>query len=120
MKSRSPHKLSHVPPQIESFVCVCGVVTPAAPFVCVTVCCSVLQCVAMWKCRDSRYSICVCGTCVEEEIFSKCVALCCSVLQCVASVLQCVAVCCSVLQCVAVCCSVLQCVECVEEEIFNK
>jgi len=27
-----------------------------------------------------------------------------------ATVLQCVAVCCSVLQCVAVCCSVLQCV----------
>jgi len=29
-----------------------------------------------------------------------------------ASVLQCVAVCCSGLQCVAVCCSVLQCVDC--------
>jgi len=46
------------------------------------VCCSVLQCVAVY----------------------------CNVLQCVAvccSVLQCVAVCCSVLQCVAVCCSVL-------------
>jgi len=40
-------------------------------------------------------------------------AVCCSVLQCVAlccSVSQCVAVCRSVLQCVAVCCSVLQCV----------
>jgi len=31
----------------------------------------------------------------------------CFVLQCAASVLQCVAVCCSVLQCVAVCCDVL-------------
>jgi len=43
----------------------------------------------------------------------QCVAVRCSVLQCVAvcsSALQCVAVCCSVLQCVAVCCSVLQCV----------
>ena len=43
----------------------------------------------------------------------QCVAVCCSVLHCVAvccSVLQRDAVCCSVLQCVAVCCSVLQCV----------
>ena len=42
----------------------------------------------------------------------ECVAVCCGVLQCVAvrcSVLQCVAVCCSVMQCVAVRCSVLQC-----------
>jgi len=42
----------------------------------------------------------------------QCVAVCCSVFQCVAvccSLLQCVAVCCSVLQGAAVCCSVLQC-----------
>ena len=65
------------------------------PYVCVAVCCSVLQFVA------------VCCSVLP------CVAVCCSVLQCVAvccSVLQCVAACCSVSQCVAVCCSVLQCV----------
>jgi len=50
-----------------------------------TVCCSVLQCVAL------------------------CVAVCCSVLQCVA---VCCSVCCSVLQCVAVCCGMLQRVCC--------
>ena len=55
---------------------------------CVAVCCSVVQCGAVW-----------CSV-------LQCVAVCCSVLQCGAvwcSVLQCVAVCCSVLQCVAVC-----------------
>ena len=82
-----PPQTESCPPTIESFICVCGVVTPATPFVCVTVCCSVLQCVAvcrsvsqcvavccsvlqcvaMWKCRDSRYSICVCGTRVGER-----------------------------------------------------
>jgi len=54
-------------------------------------CCSVLQCVAVY-----------CSV-------LQCVAVCCSVLQRVAAccnVLQCVALCCSVLQCVAVCCSV--------------
>jgi len=69
---------------------------------CVTVCCSVLQLVA------------VCSV-------LQCVAVCCSVLQCVAVIQwsasmheiiriahQVVAVCCSVLQCVAVYCSVLQ------------
>ena len=73
-----------------------------------TLCCSVLQCVA------------VCCSVLQ------CVAMCCSVLQCVTAccceftirhtmsereraVWQCVAVCCSELQCVAVCCSVLQC-----------
>jgi len=62
-----------------------------------TMCCSVLQCVA------------VCC--------SLCVAVCCSVLQCVAVCCRCVwishvtnTMCCSVLQCVAVCCRVLQCV----------
>jgi len=46
-------------------------------------------------------------------IVLQCVAVRCSVLQCgkvLCSVLQRAAVCCSVLQCVAVCCSVLQCV----------
>ena len=67
---------------------------PGCIFLCVAVCCSVLQCLA------------VCCSVLQ------CVAVCCSVLQCVAvccSMLQCVAVCCSVcvLQCVAVCCSVL-------------
>jgi len=63
------------------------------------VCCSVLQCGAVW-----------CSVC-------PCVAVCCSVLQCVAVCcrlekdiprvhpgVQCVVVRCSVLQCVAVCC----------------
>jgi len=55
---------------------------------------------------------CVISTFLSASML-QCVAVCCSVLQCVAgccSVLRCVAVCCSVLQCVAVCCSVLQCV----------
>ena len=52
----------------------------------ITVCCSVLQCIAV------RCSV------------LQCVAVCCSVLQCVT-------VCCGVLRCVAVCCIiVLQCV----------
>jgi len=60
----------------------------------------------------------------EDRGFCKCVAVCCSVLQCVcsalqgdliddrasASVLQCVAMCCSLSQRVAACCSVSQCV----------
>jgi len=71
---------------------------------CITVCCSVLQCVAVY------YSV------------LQCIPVCCSVLQCVAvyysvlqcitvrrSVFQCVAVYSSVLQCITVCCSVLQC-----------
>ena len=87
---------------------------------CVAVCCSVLQCVAV-------YYVAVC-----------CSALCCSVLQCVAVrwheedfcsprsraynvrvCCTCVAVSCSVLH---VCCSVLQCVavmECREQEFSN-
>jgi len=54
---------------------------------CVAVCCSVLQCVAIWH-----------ELCVLQRV-----AVCCSVLQCAA-------VCCSVLQYVAICCTVLQCV----------
>ena len=85
---------------------------------CVAVCCSVLQCVALffyWFCSF------FCQVRLQR------VAVCCSVLQCVAvsgvvvllvlflllsgesSVLQRVAACCSVLQHGAVCCSVLQC-----------
>jgi len=59
-----------------------------------SVCCSVLQCVAV-RCSALQ-----------------CVAMCCSVLRCVAvccSLLKSVAVCCSLLQSVAVCCSLLQC-----------
>ena len=61
-------------------------------WLCVAVCCSALQCVAVW-CRVEQYG-----------------AVCCSVVQCVAvwcSVVQRGVVCCSVLQCVAVCCSAL-------------
>jgi len=66
------------------------------------VCCSVLQCVAVY-----------CSV-------LQCIAVCCSVFQYVAvccsakfanyevSYTRCAAVCCSVLQCVAVCCSVLR------------
>ena len=77
---------------------------------CTTVCCSVLQCVA----------VCCIAVCCSVL---QCVAVCCSVLHC--SVLQCVALCSgfdfnmpetsmqyvysSVLQCVAVCCSVFLC-----------
>ena len=81
---------------------------------CVTVCCSVSQCVAV------RWGVLQCVTVCCS--ISQYVAACCSVLQCVAvccmccsvlqyvPVLRCVAVCCSVFQCVVVYCSVLQCV----------
>jgi len=73
-------------------------------YLCVAVCCSVLQCVAVC-CSVLLTSLRICTDVLQ------CVAVCCSVLQCVA-------VCCSVLltslriytsvlQCVAVCCSVL-------------
>ena len=84
-----------------------------------SVCCSVLQCVAV--CRNVSELQLVAECCVLHLACSstlyvlQCVAVCCSVLQCVAvccSVLQCVAVCCSVSQCeqVAVSCDVSQCV----------
>jgi len=67
------------------------------------VCCSVLQCVAVWCSELSRYIMaksCTCRVSVLQYF-----AVCCSLLHCVAvvwcSVLQCVAVYCSV------CCSVL-------------
>ena len=82
---------------------------------CVAVCCSVLWCIAVCLCRGMHASsITVCCSVLHY------IAVCCSVLQCVAiccsvslegyaRILH--AVCCSVLQCIAVCCSsVLQCV----------
>jgi len=94
---------------------------------CVAVCCSVMQCVAMFFCAlsvlqksdlsNGRRNLCI-KVCIEV-----CVAVCCSVLQCVAvrySVLQrsdmangyrnvCIAVCVEVCvaRCVAVCCNTL-------------
>jgi len=53
----------------------------------VAVCCSVLQCVAVW--------------CTLIVFVLQCVTACCGVSQCVAKV----AVCFSGLQCVAICCS---------------
>jgi len=58
---------------------------------CVAVCCSALQCVAVYSSDDQRKN-------VNRVVFTRggCTAVCCSALQCVA-------VCCSVLQCVALC-----------------
>ena len=86
---------------------------------CVAVCCSVLQCVAVY-----RWPLFVCHhKWLGLSHWVECVAVCCNMLQCVAvccmvlqgvkvrcSVLQCVAVSCSVLQCVSMRCSALQCV----------
>jgi hypothetical protein len=58
---------------------------------CVAVCCSVLQCVAVFWPMYCSASQCVTG-----------------VLQCMPGVLRCVAECCSVLPCVEVSCGVLQ------------
>jgi len=72
---------------------------------CVAVCCSMLQRVAMC-CRvvngiEGRLNMTVMLPFenVYRWVVAECVVVCCSELQCVA-------VCCSVLQCVAVCCSV--------------
>jgi len=64
-----------------------------------TVCCSVLQCIAVRCCvlQSCRSSI----NLGSRHFDWRCVAVCCSVLQCIA-------VCCSVVQCVAVRCCVLQ------------
>jgi len=72
---------------------------------CVAVCCSVLQCVAVYQERS-------CTLVLQARIIAIYVAVCCSVLQCVA-------VCCSVLQCVAVCSSVLQRVKAVAKRNFS-
>jgi len=94
---------------------------------CFAMCCSVLQCVALWYSVLQCVTVCcrVLKSVAEFCSLLHCVALCCSVLQCVAvcySVLKGVAVCCRVLLCaglcysvlqrVAVCYSVLQCVQC--------
>jgi len=67
-----------------------------------TLCCSVLQCVAVCcsvlQCGVACCSVLQCGY-VNDTLFAPCVAVCCSVLRCVA-------VCCSVVLRVAVCCSV--------------
>jgi len=86
----------------------------------ITVCCSVLQCVALlvfFHMPGVRATPIKPDT-ISARSVAECVAVCCSVMQCAAvccSVLQCAAVCCSVLcrnvlRCVAVCCSELQCV----------
>ena len=80
----------------------------------VTVCCSLLQTVAVcgiWFVCD-MYAPKTEGSFPKRSLTVACIAVCCSVLQHVAvccSVLQCVAVWRSVVQCVAACYSVLQC-----------
>ena len=91
---------------------------------CVAVCCSVLQCVAVfhtyglicipprrecWQ-QPPRISRAV----ATRPILSPQLSVWCRVLQCIAvccSVLQCVAACHRVLKCVVVCCRVLQCAD---------
>ena len=87
----------------------------------VEVCCSALQCVAVFRaermCLRSKepcilgvrliVNMVVCYSALQR------VVVCCSVLQCVAVcciVLHCVSVCCSVYRVFAKCCRVLQCV----------
>jgi len=104
----------------------------------ISVCCSVLQCVAVCfrvlQRGGNLKFVLICNELLHEGSIRpchtppritqlerlrvavccsafQCVAVCCSVMQCVAVCLQCFAVCCSVFAtCVAVCCSVLQCV----------
>ena len=83
-------------------------------------CCSVLQCIAIWC--SLWQCVAVCYSILQSEGMDVHFAwkspmvypiTCCSVSQCVAvccSVSQCVAVCCSVLQYVAECSGLLQCV----------
>jgi len=81
-------------------------------FLCVAVCCSLFECIAVSRRYKYTHSIFWCKTvdpAVVEMANHFCmlqrVAACCSVLQRVAA-------CCSVLQCVAVCCSVLRVLQC--------
>ena len=88
----------------------------------VAVCCSVLQCVAVWCCVLQCVAVCcsvftvapappVCVHMRRNSRMLQCVAVCCSVRQCFtptflcvyAEVFTCVAVYCSLLQGVAVC-----------------
>jgi len=74
-----------------------------ANIVCVTLCCSVLQCVqcVAMCCSGSQWFVPPRASVAWPPTRRAChrVAMCCSVLQCVA-------VCCSALQCLAECCSV--------------
>jgi len=103
-----------------------GTVVEELAEVCVAVCCSVLQCVAVW-CSELLLPFRM-GLSLNSSLrcVLQCAVACCSVLQCVAvwcselllpfrmglllnsslrCVLQCAVACCSVLQCVAVSCS---------------
>jgi len=86
----------------------------------ITVCCSMLQCVALWCSMlhfESLPRLVLCRGRVCCSVLQY-IAVCCSVLYYVAvarvfrdssfAVAKCVAVCCSILQCVAVCCSMSQ------------
>jgi len=91
----------------------------------VAVCCSVLQCVAVWCCVLQCVAVCcsvftvapappVCVYMRRNSRMLQCVAVCCSVLQCAAvfhtHLFVCICggihVCCSILQFAAGCCSV--------------
>jgi len=104
-------------------VCICSVCVAMCFSVLqyVAVCCSVLQ--FHTRCPGGATGVCIFGRVLQRlyaDAFTmcvlQCVAVCCSVLQCVAATHLtreclyhvCVAVRCSVLQCV--CCRVLQCV----------
>jgi len=70
---------------------------------CISVCCSVLQCVAV-----QFVAVCCSAPRSQDISVLQCVVVCCSVLQCLAkSKYQCVAVQCVAVCCSAVCCSVL-------------
>ena len=75
---------------------------------CVAVCCSVLQCVAGPICKSVISHAWMSHVLIEWWMFSCHWGRSYMGCKCVASVLKCVAVCCSALQCVAVCCSMLQ------------
>jgi len=82
-----------------------------AKYVCVAVCCIVVQCVAVCcsalQCVVVCCSVAVCCIRNGASCYAFCQA-CLRQLRVCCSVSQCVAVCCSVWQCVAVCCSTLQ------------
>ena len=91
----------------------CSVVQCVASVLqCSTVCCRALQ-ICVRAADDSDIRVCVTDYISVCCSVLQCSAVFCSVLQCVAvcrnacSVLWCVAVCCGVLQCAAVCCSLL-------------
>ena len=78
---------------------------------CVAVCCSVLQCGVVCCSAVQCVAVCQSQRNMQPSLPQPLVG--CSVLALRAgdaTLLHCVAVCCSVLQCVVVCCSALQCV----------